>query len=74
MAEERKPIQIGFSSGQTVGLKLEPKELDALIAAIKAGEPWHTVVEDEHRRLTLRADHVDFYATDDRPEARRAGF
>ncbi|MBI4897398.1 MAG: hypothetical protein HY827_03420 [Actinobacteria bacterium] len=73
MADDKKPIQIGFRNGQTVGLKLEQAELDKLIAAIKAEESWHTVTEDT-KSLTLRADRVDFYGTDEKPEARRAGF
>ncbi|MBI5311230.1 MAG: hypothetical protein HZB14_09455 [Actinobacteria bacterium] len=73
MANEKKPIQLGFSSGQSIALKLEPAEMDKLIAAIKAGEAWHTVTDDD-RKLTLRADRVDFYGVDEKPESRRAGF
>lgn len=73
MSDDKKPIQIGFRNGQTVSLKIEQKEIDKLIAAIEADAAWHTV-QDDTRKLTLRADRVDFYGTDDKPEARRAGF
>ena len=73
MADEKKPIQIGFRNGQTVSLKLEKAEFDKLIEAIKAETAWHTVTEDT-KHLTLRADQIDYYGTDDKPEARRAGF
>jgi hypothetical protein len=70
---DKKPIELGFRNGKIVGLKLEQDELDKLIAAIDAGETWHTVTEDT-RRVRLRADRVDFYSTDDKSGARRAGF
>lgn len=73
MAEDKKSIEISFHNGQTVSLKLVPKEFDKLVAAIEAETAWHTV-QDDTRKLTLRADRVDFYGTDDKPEARRAGF
>lgn len=73
MADEKKPIQLGFSGGQSLGLKLETAEFDKLVKAIEAGEQWHTVTDDD-RKLTLRADRVDFYGVDEKPEARRAGF
>lgn len=73
MADDKKSIEISFHNGQTVSLKLVPKEFDKLIAAIKAETNWHTV-QDDTRTLTLRADRVDFYGTDDKPESRRAGF
>lgn len=73
MANEKKPIQLGFGSGQTIALKLEQAELDKLVAAIAAGESWHTV-DDDDRKLTLRADLVEFYSVDEKPEGRRAGF
>jgi hypothetical protein len=71
--DDKKSIEIGFRNGKTVGLKLEQKEFDKLIAAIDAGETWHTVIDDS-RHLTLRADRVDFYGTDNKAESRRAGF
>lgn len=73
MADDKKPIQLGFRNGQTVAMKLEPEEFDKLVAAIQAEEAWHTVTDDT-RKLTLRADRVDFWGTDEKPEARRAGF
>lgn len=73
MAEAKKPIQIGFRNGQSVSLKIAQKEIDKLVAAIEAEAAWHTV-QDDTRKLTLRADRIDFYGTDDKPEAHRAGF
>lgn len=73
MADDKKPIQLGFSGGQSLALKLEAGEFDKLVKAIEDGEQWHTVTDDD-RKLTLRADRVDFYGVDEKPEARRAGF
>ncbi|MFY9488802.1 MAG: hypothetical protein WAP35_08945 [Solirubrobacterales bacterium] len=73
MADDKKPIQIGFRNGQTVGLKLEADEFDKLVKAIADETPWHTV-KDETRELTLRADRVDFWATDDKPTDVSVGF
>jgi hypothetical protein len=73
MADDKKTIQVGFASGESVGLKLEPEEFDKLIQAIKDAKSWHEV-KTEKGTLTLRADKVDFYGTQDEKEERRAGF
>ncbi|MGH2905933.1 MAG: hypothetical protein ACRDKI_04100 [Solirubrobacterales bacterium] len=73
MSDDKKTIQIGFRSGESVGLKLEPEEFDKLIQAIKDETPWHEV-KTEKGTLNLRADRVDYYGTQDEKEERRAGF
>ena len=73
MADDKKTIQIGFRSGESVGLKLELAEYDKLIEAIKADAPWHEV-KTEKGTLNLRADRVDYYGVSDKEEDRRAGF
>ena len=71
--KDKKSIQIGFASGESVGLKLEQAELDKLIQAIKDEKSWHEV-KTEKGHLNLRADKVDFYGLQDDKEERRAGF
>jgi hypothetical protein len=73
MASDKKSIQVGFTNGQVVEMKLEPAEYDKLIEAIKAESPWHEV-KDDKRTLHLRADRVDFYGTEEEKEQRRTGF
>ena len=72
-SDDKQTIQVGFASGESVGLKLEQKELDDLIQAIKDAKTWHKV-KTEKGTLTLRADRVDFYGQQDEKEERRAGF
>ncbi|MFY9265051.1 MAG: hypothetical protein WAO61_06460 [Solirubrobacterales bacterium] len=73
MAVDKKPIQIGFSNGQSVELKLAPDEFDKLVKAIAHETKWHTV-KDETRELTLRADRVDFWGTDEKATDIQVGF
>jgi hypothetical protein len=74
MAEDRKSISLGLSSGGATTLKLEQADIDKLIAAIQAGDTW-VEVNDEKRTVTLRSDHVEFYALDpEEKDERRAGF
>ncbi len=74
MSDERKSISLGLAGGAGSTLKLTQGDLDKLVAAIQAGEKW-VEVEDEKRMVTLRADHVEFYALDpEEKEERRTGF
>ncbi len=74
MSDERKSISLGLAGGAASTLKLTQADLDKLVAAIQAGEQW-VEVEDEKRTVTLRADHVEFYALDpEEKEERRTGF
>lgn len=71
--KDKKSIQVGFSSGESVGMKLDQDELDKLIQAIKDAKSWHEV-KTEKGHLNLRADRVDYYGLQDEKEERRAGF
>jgi hypothetical protein len=74
MSDERKSISLGLSGGAAATLKITQDDLDKLIAAIQGGDTW-VEVEDEKRTVTLRSDHVEFYALDpEEKEERRAGF
>lgn len=74
MPDERKSITVTIIAAGPVTLKLEQKDIDKLIAAVKAGDQW-VEVADEKRNVTLRADLVASYALDpEEKEERRAGF
>ncbi len=74
MSDDRKSVSLGLAGGAAATLKLSQADLDKLLAAVKAGDTW-VEVEDEKRTVTLRADHVEFYALDpEEKEERRAGF
>jgi hypothetical protein len=73
MADDKKSIQVGFTNGQVVSMKLVPAEFDKLIEAIKSETSWHEI-KDDKRTLTIRADRVDFFGTEDEKEQRRTGF
>lgn len=73
MADEKRSIGIGFTSGFASSLKLEQAELDKLLAAIEAEDKWVEVAE-EKRTITLRSDHVEFYSLDEEKEERTTGF
>lgn len=73
MADDKKAIQLGFTNGLSVGLKLEQSEIDKLIKSIKDEDKW-IEVEEEKRVINLRADRVDFYGFETDQEERRAGF
>lgn len=73
MADDKRTIGIGFTSGLASSLKLEQAELDKLLAAIKAEDKWVEIAE-EKRKITLRSDHIEFYALDEEKEERTTGF
>jgi hypothetical protein len=73
MADDKRTVGIGFSSGLATTLKLEQSELDKLLKAIEAEDKW-VEVSEEKRSVTLRADRVDFYGLDEEKEERRTGF
>lgn len=74
MSDERKSISLGLAGGAAATLKLTQEDLDKLLAAVEGGDKWVSV-EDEKRTVTLRSDHVEFYALDpEEKEERRAGF
>lgn len=74
MSDERKSVSLGLAGGAAATLKISQSDLDKLIAAIEGGDKW-VEVEDEKRTVTLRSDHVEFYALDpEEKEERRAGF
>jgi hypothetical protein len=50
MAEKKgKPerVEIGFSGGQVVATRLEPKQLDDLRKAVASGKGWHDLATDD---------------------------
>jgi hypothetical protein len=72
-SDDKKSIQIGFTSGNGISLKIDQADIDKIIKGIKDGTEWHEVTEDK-RVVNIRLDHVDFYSFDAEKEERRAGF
>ena len=51
---EAKRIEIGFSGGQVVAIRLPGRELTALRSALTKGEGWHEIAgEDEALSVEL---------------------
>ena len=56
---EAKRIEIGFSGGQVVPLRLAAKELTALQSALSAGEGWYEIAGEEGA-LSVEVTRVAF--------------
>jgi hypothetical protein len=66
VASDMQRIEIGFSGGQVVSLRLEEKRLGELRKAVENGEGWHDL-EIEDGTISLDLERVVFVRTSAAP-------
>ena len=68
---EVKRVEIGFSGGQVIAVRLEPEGLEELTRVVQHREGWHQL-ETRDGRVMLDLREVAFMRT--APEEHRIGF
>jgi hypothetical protein len=68
MADDMKRIEIGFSGGQVMSVRVADRSLADLRQAIERGQGWHDV-EIEDGAVAVDLEHVVFVRTAGAPHS-----
>jgi len=69
--QQKQRIVIGFSGGQVLNARVEPKAHDALVQAIESGEQLHSIESEDGTAIVRTAQVVYVRVERDEP---RVGF